>query len=158
MGSASHWPACWCTPMLETCGRATPMCLAAAACVSPSASSRAFSRTAIDHAVAPRRGRFKSANTLPEPKSWAEGGGKNQYPIFGRTTGRIAALLLACVARHTALRAPCTASRQRTQKRHFGYFRLPYLTDILARLPTWPSSRLAELLPHRWLAPSAATA
>ena len=40
--------------------------------------------------------------------------------------GRIAALLLACVARHTALRAPCTASRQRTQKRYIGYFRLPY--------------------------------
>ena len=59
---------------------------------------------------------------------WAvgiKGGGKSQYPIFDRTTGRIAALLLACVARHTALRAPCTASRQRTQKRYIGYFRLP---------------------------------
>ena len=55
----------------------------------------------------------------------AKGGEKSQYPIFGSTTGRIAALLLACVASHTALRAPCTASRQRTQKRHIGYFRLP---------------------------------
>ena len=55
----------------------------------------------------------------------AKGGRKSQYPIFGSTTGRIAALLLACVARHTALRAPCTASRQRTQKRYIGYFRLP---------------------------------
>ena len=55
----------------------------------------------------------------------AKGGRKSQYPIYGRTTGRIAALLFACVARHTALRAPCTASRQRTQKRYIGYFRLP---------------------------------
>ncbi len=55
----------------------------------------------------------------------SKGGGKSQYPIFGSTTGRIAALLLACVASDTALRAPCTASRQRTQKRHMGYFRLP---------------------------------
>ena len=45
--------------------------------------------------------------------------------VIGRPCGRIAALLLACVARHTALRAPCTASRQRTQKRYIGYFRLP---------------------------------
>ena len=40
--------------------------------------------------------------------------------------GRIATLLLACVASHTALRAPCTASRKRTQKRYIDYFRLPY--------------------------------
>ena len=53
-----------------------------------------------------------------------KGGRNSQYPIFGSTTGRIAALLLACVARHTALRAPCTASRQRTKKRYIGYFRL----------------------------------
>ena len=56
-----------------------------------------------------------------------KGGRKSQYPIFGRPCGRIAALLLACVVRHTALRAPCTASRKRTQKRYFDYFRLPKL-------------------------------
>ena len=55
----------------------------------------------------------------------SKGGRKSQYPIFGSPCGRIAALLLACMARHTALRAPCTASRQRTQKRYIGYFRLP---------------------------------
>ena len=27
-----------------------------------------------------------------------------------------------------------------------------YLTDVLERLPTQPASRIAELLPHRWLA------
>jgi hypothetical protein len=25
-----------------------------------------------------------------------------------------------------------------------------YLADVLARLPTQPASRIAELLPHRW--------
>jgi uncharacterized protein YciI len=30
-----------------------------------------------------------------------------------------------------------------------------YLKDILTRLPTWPHSRLAELLPHRWQPPQA---
>ena len=34
-----------------------------------------------------------------------KGGGKSQYPIFGSTTGRIAALLLACVARLATLRS-----------------------------------------------------
>ena len=28
-----------------------------------------------------------------------------------------------------------------------------YLKDILTKLPIWPNSRLAELLPHRWVAP-----
>lgn len=30
-----------------------------------------------------------------------------------------------------------------------------YLRDVLARLPTQPANRIAELLPHRW-APAAA--
>ncbi|OIQ88537.1 transposase IS66 family protein [mine drainage metagenome] len=30
-----------------------------------------------------------------------------------------------------------------------------YLRDVLTRLPTWPNSRLQELLPHRWAAPTA---
>ena len=25
-----------------------------------------------------------------------------------------------------------------------------YLRDVLAKLPTWPHSRLSELLPHHW--------
>ena len=62
-----------------------------------------------------------------------KGGGNSQYPIYGRTNGRIAALLLACVARHTALRAPCTASRQHSQKRYIGYFRLPKLQRRIQR-------------------------
>ena len=34
------------------------------------------------------------------------------------------------MARHTALRAPCTASRKRTQKRYIDYFRLPYVWNF----------------------------
>jgi transposase len=30
-----------------------------------------------------------------------------------------------------------------------------YLKDVLTKLPTWPNSRLAELLPHNWVAPPA---
>jgi hypothetical protein len=26
---------------------------------------------------------------------------------------------------------------------------------VLTKLPTWPNSRLEELLPHRWVAPTA---
>ena len=29
-----------------------------------------------------------------------------------------------------------------------------YLKDILTKLPTWPNSKLEELLPHRWIAPT----
>ena len=71
------------------------------------------------------------------PRQAVKGGGNSQYPIYGRTicniSGRIAALLLACVARHTALRAPCTASRQHSQKRYIGYFRLPKLQRRIQR-------------------------
>ena len=34
-----------------------------------------------------------------------------------------------------------------------GHDAWAYLKDILTKLPTWPNSRLAELLPHRWIAP-----
>ncbi len=30
-----------------------------------------------------------------------------------------------------------------------------YLSDVLERLPTQPASRVAELLPHRWVPPAA---
>ena len=33
-----------------------------------------------------------------------------------------------------------------------------YLKDVLTKLPTWPNSRLQELLPHRWVPPETATA
>ena len=35
-----------------------------------------------------------------------------------------------------------------------GHDAWAYLKDVLTKLPTWPNSRLAELLPHRWVAPS----
>jgi large repetitive protein len=54
-----------------------------------------------------------------------KGCGKCKSPIFNGTGGRIASLLLACVAGHTALVAPSTASLQHRQKRHFYNFRIP---------------------------------
>lgn len=35
-----------------------------------------------------------------------------------------------------------------------GHDAWAYLKDVLTKLPTWPNSRLEELLPHRWCAPS----
>ena len=35
-----------------------------------------------------------------------------------------------------------------------GHDAWAYLKDVLTKLPTWPNSRLEELLPHRWLAPT----
>jgi len=29
-----------------------------------------------------------------------------------------------------------------------------YISDVLARLPTQPASRIGDLLPHRWLPPA----
>ncbi len=34
-----------------------------------------------------------------------------------------------------------------------GHDASAYLKDILTKPPTWPNSRLAEFLPHRWVAP-----
>ncbi len=34
-----------------------------------------------------------------------------------------------------------------------GHDPLAYLTDVLARLPTHPMSRIGELLPHQWEPP-----
>ena len=28
-----------------------------------------------------------------------------------------------------------------------------YLRDVMDKLPTWPNSRISELLPHRWQKP-----
>ena len=37
-----------------------------------------------------------------------------------------------------------------------GHGACAYLKDALIQLPTWPNGRLAELLPHRWVAPASA--
>ena len=39
-----------------------------------------------------------------------------------------------------------------------GHDAWAYLKDVLTKLPTWPNSRLAELLPHRWVAPTSTCA
>ena len=36
-----------------------------------------------------------------------------------------------------------------------GHDACAYRKDLLTKLPTWPNSRLAELLPHRWLTTTA---
>ena len=35
-----------------------------------------------------------------------------------------------------------------------GHDAWAYLKDILTKLPTWPNSRIHELLPHNWIAPN----
>jgi hypothetical protein len=35
-----------------------------------------------------------------------------------------------------------------------GHDPYAYLKDVMDKLPTWPNSRILELLPHRWQAPS----
>jgi transposase len=39
-----------------------------------------------------------------------------------------------------------------------GHDAWAYLKDVLTKLPTWPNSRLQELLPHRWVPPETVTA
>ena len=39
-----------------------------------------------------------------------------------------------------------------------GHDAWAYLKDVLTKLPTWPNSRLHELLPYRWVSPETATA
>lgn len=56
-------------------------------------------------------------------------------------------------------RAACLMSLIESAKLN-GHDAWQYLKDILTKLPTWPNSRLQELLPHNWQAPEqhAATA
>ncbi len=35
-----------------------------------------------------------------------------------------------------------------------GHDAWAYLKDVLTKLPTWPNSRIDELLPYRWVAPT----
>ena len=37
-----------------------------------------------------------------------------------------------------------------------GHDAWAYLKDVLTKLPTWPNSRIQELLPYRWVAPASA--
>ena len=37
-----------------------------------------------------------------------------------------------------------------------GHDAWAYLKDVLTKLPTWPNSRIEELLPYRWVAPASA--
>jgi transposase len=50
-------------------------------------------------------------------------------------------------------RAACLMSLIESAKLN-GHDAWHYLKDILTKLPTWPNSRLQELLPHHWQAPA----
>jgi transposase len=52
-------------------------------------------------------------------------------------------------------RAACLMSLIESAKLN-GHDAWHYLKDILTKLPTWPNSRLQELLPHNWRAPAQA--
>jgi transposase len=54
-------------------------------------------------------------------------------------------------------RAACLMSLIESAKLN-GHDAWHYLKDILTKLPTWPNSRLQELLPHNWQAPAQASA
>jgi transposase len=54
-------------------------------------------------------------------------------------------------------RAACLMSLIESAKLN-GHDAWHYLKDILTKLPTWPNSRLQELLPHHWQAPAQASA
>lgn len=54
-------------------------------------------------------------------------------------------------------RAACVMSLIESAKLN-GHDTWHYLKDILEKLPTWPNSRLQELLPHNWQAPAASKA
>ena len=86
--------------------------------------------------------RLASATGAPKfTVTITKGCGNSQHPIFGCADGRIALLFLACVARHTALGTPSSASRQRLQKRNIGNFRTPKIWVCLARFsPAKPGS------------------
>jgi transposase len=54
-------------------------------------------------------------------------------------------------------RAACLMSLIESAKLN-GHDAWHYLKDILTKLPTWPNSRLQELLPHNWQAPAPTSA
>jgi transposase len=54
-------------------------------------------------------------------------------------------------------RAACLMSLIESAKLN-GHDAWHYLKDILTKLPTWPNSRLQELLPHHWQAPAQTSA
>ena len=62
---------------------------------------------------------------LPIEPVQPKGCGNCKYPVLDGTGGRIASLFIACVASHTALFTPSTASRQHHLKRYFSNFRTP---------------------------------
>ena len=89
--------------------------------------------------------RFIDDGDLPADNNWVE----NQIrPIaIGRNNWLFAGSLRAG-QRAAAIMSLVHSARLNGHEPH------AYLKDVLERLPTQPASRIAELLPHRWL-PSA---
>ena len=91
--------------------------------------------------------RFIDDGELPIDNNWVENQirpiaiGRNNWLFAGSLrAGKRAAAVMSLV--HSA--------------RLNGHEPHAYLRDVLERLPTQPASRIGELLPHRWLPPSAA--
>ncbi|MBK7615620.1 MAG: IS66 family transposase [Burkholderiales bacterium] len=91
--------------------------------------------------------RFIDDGDLPIDNNWVENQirpiaiGRNNWLFAGSLrAGKRAAAVMSLV--HSA--------------RLNGHEPYAYLRDVLERLPTQPASRIAELLPHRWLRPGAA--
>jgi hypothetical protein len=89
--------------------------------------------------------RFIDDGQLPIDNNWVENQirpialGRNNWLFAGSLrAGKRAAAVMSLV--HSA--------------RLNGHDPYAYLRDVLERLPTQPASRVAELLPHRWSAPS----
>ena len=59
---------------------------------------------------------------------------------------------LFVVSKTAGERAACLMSLIESAKLN-GHDAWHYLKDMLEKLPTWPNSRLQELLPHNWQAP-----
>jgi transposase len=93
--------------------------------------------------------RFIDDGELPIDNNWVENqirpialGRKNWLFAGSLRAGQRAAAVMSLV--HSA--------------RLNGHEPQAYLKDVLERLPTQPASRIAQLLPHRWMAPASVAA
>ena len=92
--------------------------------------------------------RFLEDGRIPIDNNWVE---NQMRPIaLGRKNWLFAGSLRA------GQRAAAIMSLIQSAKLN-GHDPYAYLKDVMDRLPTWPNSRIGELLPHRWQ-PQSATA
>ena len=101
-----------------------------------------LSRYANDTPLAPSAARRQARGTSMPGNNWVE---NRIRPIaLGRQNWLFAGSLRA------GKRAAAVMSLIHSAKLN-GHDPYAYMRDVLERLPTQPASRIAELLPHRWL-------